>query len=123
MMASMSTRYIDWTSHLGILVFARDSDTARTLGLAMMAGDVAKTYLAMVRGWPPEQGEIDYPLREEPEDRRLKGIEQPVRNALTHYRTLATTEIPVEIEKYPTSRYAVVELSRKQAGSISCEGT
>lgn len=97
----------------GILVFARDSDTARTLGLAMMAGDVAKTYLAMVRGWPPEQGEIDYPLREEPEDRRLKGIEQPVRNALTHYRTFATTEIPVEIEKYPTSRYAVVELSPK----------
>ena len=97
----------------GILVFARDSDTARTLGLAMMAGDVAKTYLAMVRGWPPEQGEIDYPLREEPEDRRLKGMEQPVRNALTHYRTLATTEIPVEIEKYPTSRYAVVELCPK----------
>lgn len=97
----------------GILAFARDSDTARTLGLAMMAGDVAKTYLAMVRGWPPEQGEIDYPLREEPEDRRLKGIEQPVRNALTHYRTLATTEIPVEIEKYPTSRYALVELSPK----------
>ena len=97
----------------GILAFARDSDTARTLGLAMMAGDVAKTYLAMVRGWPPEQGEIDYPLREEPEDRRLKGIEHPVRNALTHYRTLATTEIPVEIEKYPTSRYAVVELSPK----------
>ncbi|WP_418141704.1 pseudouridine synthase [Marinobacter sp. MA] len=97
----------------GILVFARDSDTARTLGMAMMAGDVAKTYLAMVRGWPPERGEIDYPLREEPEDRRLKGIEQPVRNALTHYRTLATTEIPVEIEKYPTSRYAVVELSPK----------
>lgn len=97
----------------GILAFARDSDTARTLGLAMMAGDVAKTYLAMVRGWPPEQGEIDYPLREEPEDRRLKGMEQPVRNALTHYRTLATTEIPVKIEKYPTSRYAVVELSPK----------
>ncbi|MBY6072991.1 pseudouridylate synthase [Marinobacter salsuginis] len=97
----------------GILVFARDSDTARTLGMTMMAGDVAKTYLAMVRGWPPERGEIDYPLREEPEDRRLKGIEQPVRNALTHYRTLATTEIPVKIEKYPTSRYAVVELCPK----------
>lgn len=97
----------------GILVFARDSDTARTLGMAMMAGEVAKTYLAMVRGWPPEQGGIDYPLREEPEDRRLKGEEQPVRDALTYYRTLATTEIPVEIEKYPSSRYAVVELCPK----------
>ena len=97
----------------GILLFARDSDTARSLGLAMMAGEVAKTYLAMVRGWPPEHGEIDHPLREEPEDRRLKGEEQPVRDALTYYRTLATTEIPVEIEKYPSSRYAVVELNPK----------
>lgn len=97
----------------GILVFARDSDTARALGLAMMAGEVTKTYLAMVRGWPPATGEIDHPLREEPEDRRLKGEDQPVRDALTHFRTLATTEIPVEIEKYPTSRYAVVELHPK----------
>lgn len=97
----------------GILVFARESDTARSLGMAMMAGEVAKTYLAMVRGWPPEHGEIDHPLREEPEDRRLKGEEQPVRDALTYYRTLTTTEIPVEIEKYPSSRYAVVELRPK----------
>ncbi|MCG2581959.1 MAG: pseudouridine synthase [Marinobacter sp.] len=97
----------------GILVFARDRDTARTLGLAMMSGEVSKTYLAMVRGWPAACGEIDHPLREEPEDRRLRGIEQPVREALTRYRTLATTEIPVAIEKYPTSRYAVVELCPK----------
>lgn len=94
----------------GVLVFARDSETARRLGLAMMEGSVRKTYLAMVRGWPPAQGEIDHPLREEPEDRRLKGSEQPVREALTRFRTLATTEIPVAIEKYPSSRYAVVEL-------------
>ncbi|ROQ37909.1 tRNA pseudouridine synthase C [Marinobacter sp. 3-2] len=97
----------------GVLVFARDSDTARTLGMAMMTGEVAKTYLAMVRGWPPEHGEINHPLREEPEDRRLKGEEQPVRDALTYYHTLATTEIPVEIEKYPSSRYAVVEMNPK----------
>lgn len=97
----------------GILVFARDSDIARKLGLAMMAGEMVKTYLAMVRGWPPGHGEIDHPLREEPEDRRMKGVEQPVRAAFTHYRTLATTEIPVKIEKYPTSRYAVVELCPK----------
>ena len=39
----------------GVLVFARDSDTARTLGMALMAGEVTKTYLAMVRGWPHER--------------------------------------------------------------------
>lgn len=94
----------------GLLVFARDPETASTLGQAMMAGEVSKTYLAMVRGWTPEQGYIDHPLREEPEDRRRKAEPQPVRDARTRYRRLATTEIPVEIEGYPTSRYSLVEL-------------
>ncbi len=94
----------------GVLVFARDPETARVLGLAMMAGQVGKTYQAVVRGWPPASGDIDHPLREEPTDRRLKGQEQPLREARTRYRTLATTELAVAIEKYPTSRYALVEL-------------
>ena len=97
----------------GVLLFARDPDTARTVGQAMMAGEVNKTYLAVVRGWTPESGTIDHPLKDEPEDRRLHGTEQPVRDALTHYRRLATTEIPVEIERYPTSRYSLVELYPK----------
>lgn len=94
----------------GVLVFARSSETARVLGQAMMASEVRKTYRAMVRGWPPADGFIDHPLREEPEDRRLKGTEQPIREARTRFRTLATTEIPVAIERYPSSRYALVEL-------------
>ncbi|KPQ27766.1 MAG: tRNA pseudouridine65 synthase [Marinobacter excellens HL-55] len=97
----------------GVLLFARDPDTARTVGQAMMAGEVAKTYLAVVRGWAPEQGDIDHPLRDEPEDRRLKGQDMPVREALTRYRRLATTELPVAIERYPTSRYSLVELTPK----------
>ncbi len=94
----------------GLLVFARDPHTASALGKAMMAGEVSKTYLAMVRGWTPEQGIIDHPLREEPEDRRRKDEPQPVREARTRYRRLATTEIPVAIEGYPTSRYSLVAL-------------
>src|SRR5690554_6334199 len=97
----------------GVLLFARDPDTARTVGQAMMAGEVNKTYLAVVRGWTPESGTIDHPLKDEPEDRRLRGQEQPVREALTRYRRLATTEIPVAIERYPTSRYSLVELFPK----------
>lgn len=93
----------------GVLVFARDPLTARQLGQQMMAGEVQKTYLALVRGWPPEVGVIDHPLREEPADRRQRREPQPVREALTRYRTLATTEIAVAIEGYPTSRYALVE--------------
>lgn len=91
-------------------VFARDPHTASTLGKAMMAGEVSKTYLAMVRGWTPEQGYIDHPLRDEPEDRRRKEEPQPVREARTRYRRLATTEIPVQIEGHATSRYSLVAL-------------
>ena len=94
----------------GLLVFARDAHTASALGKAMMAGEVSKTYLAMVRGWAPEQGTIDHPLREEPEDRRRKDAPQPVREARTRYRRLATTEIPVQIEGHATSRYSLVAL-------------
>lgn len=94
----------------GLLVFARDPQTASTLGKTLMAGEVKKTYLAMVRGWPPEQGLIDHPLRDEAEDRRLKGQPQALRDAVTRYRRTATTEIPVAIEGHPTSRYSLVEL-------------
>ncbi|TPQ26986.1 pseudouridine synthase [Methylomonas koyamae] len=94
----------------GLLVFARDPQTASSLGKALMAGDVCKTYQAMVRGWTPEQGLIDHPLRDEPEDRRLKGEPQAEREARTRYRRLATTEIPVAIEGHATSRYSLVEL-------------
>jgi tRNA pseudouridine65 synthase len=94
----------------GLLLFARDPDTASLLGRAVMSGGFTKTYQAMVRGWTPEEGYIDHPLREQPTDRRCKDDPQPLREARTRYRRLAMTEIPVEIEGYPTSRYSLVEL-------------
>src|SRR5690554_5850593 len=42
----------------GVLLFARDPDTARTVGQAMMAGEVSKTYLAVVRGWRSEERRV-----------------------------------------------------------------
>ncbi len=95
----------------GLLVFARDPETASLFGKALMAGEVEKTYIAMVRGWTPEAGRIDHPLREHPTDRRCKDEPLPVREAQTHFSRLATTEIAVEIEGYPASRYSLVELN------------
>lgn len=93
----------------GLLLFARDPETASVLGRALMAGEVRKTYLAMVRGWTPEGGVIDEPLRDKAIDRR-DDSEQVLREALTRYRRLAITEIPVAVEGYATSRYSLVEL-------------
>lgn len=93
----------------GLLLFARDPDTASALGQVLMAGEIQKTYLAMVRGWIPESGLIDEPLRDKAIDRRDTS-EQVMREARTRYRRLAVTEIPVAIEGYASSRYSLVEL-------------
>lgn len=94
----------------GLLLFARDTETASAFGKQLMAGEVRKTYLAMVRGWPAEQGEIDHALREHATDKRLKDEELPLREARTSFRRLKTVEIPVQVEGYPHSRYSLLEL-------------
>ena len=93
----------------GLLLFARNPETASVLGQAFMAGAVRKTYQAVVRGWTPESGVIDLPLRDKAMDKRDIS-EQVMREACTRYQRLATTELPVAIEGYASSRYSLVEL-------------
>ena len=40
----------------GVLLLARDVDTARALGALFAAGSLDKRYLALVRGWPADAG-------------------------------------------------------------------
>ena len=95
----------------GVLLFAFDSETARRLGAQFASGEVHKSYLAVVRGWPPEEGIITHPLSRDHDDygRELKGKE--AQSARTEYRRLATIELPAAVDRYPTSRYALVALS------------
>jgi len=74
----------------GVLLFALDPATARRLQEQIEAGTVAKRYLALVRGIPPESGVIDHPI---PRD-----VDGPRVPALTEFRRLTTFE-----------RYALVE--------------
>jgi tRNA pseudouridine65 synthase len=46
----------------GALAFALDAETAAALGRAFAEKQVAKRYLALVRGHPPEHVRIDHPL-------------------------------------------------------------
>lgn len=102
-----------WTVHRldkgtsGVLLFARSADVARELGAAFEAGTVQKTYLALVRGWPPEAGTIDHPLARDPE-RPSAG--QPLLAARTDYRRLACHEWPFSDGRHASSRYALVEV-------------
>lgn len=92
----------------GVLLFARDADAAREWGLAFEQGRIAKRYLALVRGWPPEAGTIAQPLARDPE---LPSAGQERLPAVTRYRRLATFEWPFSVEgRHPTSRYALMEV-------------
>lgn len=77
----------------GVLLLAKDAATARALGKAFANGTVRKHYLALVRGWPAEQGAIDYPLARDPE---LPSTGQPLLEALTHWQVLQRFDWPVQ---------------------------
>jgi tRNA pseudouridine65 synthase len=97
----------------GLLLFALDADTARDVGGQFERNEIGKRYLAVVRGWPPEQGVIDHPLSRRFDDYGRKcspGSQPEALPALTCFRRLATIELPETVERYPSTRYALVEL-------------
>ena len=87
----------------GVLLFALTPDAARGLSRQFEGHWVRKRYLAVVRGWPEAEGRIDYPLDD--------GGGGAPRSAITEYRRLACTELPVAVGRYPSSRYALLQLS------------
>lgn len=98
----------------GVLLFALDRETAALVSSAFERQTVRKTYLAVVRGHPPAEGVIDHPLTrrfDDAERRPQAATDAPAQDAVTHFRRLATTELPHRVDRYPTSRYALVELS------------
>lgn len=96
----------------GVLLFALDADTARRVSAQFESGEVAKRYLAVVRGHPDESGEIDHPLSLDSADQAWLGRQavQSAQPARTRFHRLATVELPHRVDRYPSSRYALVEL-------------
>jgi tRNA pseudouridine65 synthase len=91
----------------GALVLALDAEAARMLGAAFEAGGVAKCYLALVRGWPADEGRIDHPLARDPE-RPSAG--QPKRSAVTRFVVRRRFDWPFAVDaRHPSARYALIE--------------
>jgi tRNA pseudouridine65 synthase len=92
----------------GVLLLARNAEAARRWGRAFEAGLVRKRYLALVRGWPADRGEVDQSLARDPE-RPSAG--QPRVPAATRYRTIARFEWPFAVDdRHPSSRYALLAI-------------
>jgi tRNA pseudouridine65 synthase len=95
----------------GVLLFALDPAIGRLLGGQFERGEVVKSYLAVVRGHPPETGEIDHPLPRMADEHAGIVASPLAQAALTRFRRLARVELPYRVDRYPSSRYALLELT------------
>jgi len=91
----------------GVVVFALHAEAADRLSHAFREDRVDKRYLAVVRGWVPEQTVVDWPLRD-PFDPRATPRHTEARPALTEVQRLAIVELPVAVGRYATARYSLV---------------
>ena len=84
----------------GVLLFALDKEALKIMNDRFATREVEKKYLAILRGWSPDELTIDYDLTND------DGVKQ---NAITYFRRLQKAEIELEFNNHPTSRYSLVE--------------
>jgi tRNA pseudouridine65 synthase len=96
----------------GVLLFALSPNSAQQLGQQFEENRIKKTYLAVTRGYAPEQGVIDHPLKPIAAFKRQqkKYSEKPAQEAVTHFKRKGIIELPYAVDKFPSSRYSLVEL-------------
>ena len=99
----------------GVLLFALNEEVAQKLSLSFRNGEVAKEYLAVVRGYTELKDSIDHPLKQmlDTKEQKAKGITKEPQEAITYYERLATVELPYAISRYPAARYSLVKLLPK----------
>lgn len=88
----------------GLLLFARHSEALKWAREQFSEQRIGKEYLAIVRGWMPERGIIDHPLRP------FYSKNKPAQPARTRYERLATSELDKPVDRYPTARFSLVRL-------------
>lgn len=96
----------------GILLFARSPELARQASDLFAERTVEKTYTAIVRGWTEPEGRIDYALKEirdRTTDSKVRP-DKPAQDAVTTWTTVATCQVNHPVGRYPTARYARVEV-------------
>jgi tRNA pseudouridine65 synthase len=84
----------------GILLFAFEKDVEIAMHKQFQESLVVKKYLAILRGYAPDELDIDYPLVKENGN---------IQAALTSFITLQRAEIEVAFGHHPTSRYSLVQ--------------
>jgi len=99
----------------GVLLFALSSDYARTMSAYFAEQKVEKTYLALLRGYLNNDGELDYPLKEQLDKIADKqaDTDKEAQSAITQYKSLQQVELPYAFGRYQSVRYTLVQLKPK----------
>ena len=99
----------------GVLLFALNAETAKTVSQLFRDNLVQKEYIAIVRGYTETTGEIDHPLKQmlDTKVQKEKGITKEEQEAQTEYERLETVELPYPVSRYPVARYSLVRLLPK----------
>lgn len=97
----------------GILMFALDKESAKRMTELWTGGEIAKTYVAIVRGYAKENERIDYPLKEHRDKMTDQDVnpDKPAQDAVTEYVRLACIELPHPVGRYETARFSLIKAS------------
>lgn len=93
----------------GVIALALNSETASLMVDQWRVRTVEKRYLAVVRGYMPDEVHLDYAMAPPIDKFKKNPKPKPVQEAITDFYCLGKVEIPVAIDKYPQSRYSLVE--------------
>jgi len=88
----------------GVLLFAFSSEITKKIQEQFQNHSITKKYLAITRGYFPEEIELDYALTND------SGKTQ---NAVTFFKRIKTTELDIPLGKHATSRYSLIEVFPK----------
>ncbi|ALJ00772.1 pseudouridine synthase [Rufibacter tibetensis] len=89
----------------GVLLFGKSPEATAPVVKAFAERQPDKTYFAIVRGYAPEEGTIDNPIRPDKDHQHKEA-----QDAITHFSRLATVELPIPVGRYQTARYSLVKI-------------
>lgn len=89
----------------GILLFSKQKENISIFQKLFTSDSIEKKYWGIVRGFSDSEGTIDSPVKN-PDTKIYK-------EALTHFKTLASIQLDIPVHPYPQSRYSLIELTPK----------
>ena len=96
----------------GLILFGLNASVTAHIQQQMQTNTAVKEYLLICRGYTPDSGIINHPLKPIDDFKGKTGYIKnikPVQEAITEFTRLATIELPEAIDKYPSSRYSLVQ--------------